>query len=206
MKTKLLLLIVLFWLNTVKAQHYFATNAAHQSVFRAIEVNEDVIKARSKDFEKKAEAKPLMFVNTKKKVSELNRLSNNLSEFIKKIHKEADTERVLHDLLEEGFYERLLFTPDGDLNANGQKLKIKIDSLYHVVRKINIHGLTHLNDFAEDHFNTSKAYFDEYENKISYFKYFFTDKTNYGMMMAMHYLLLDIKIFELLYFQTIMSF
>ena len=207
MKTKLLLFLgSLFWVSLLCAQYNFSTNTAHTSIIRAIEVNSDVIKARSLDFEKKAEAKPLMFVNTKKKISALNRVSNNLSYYIQELQKEADKERILQGFLEEGFYEKLLFDPRGNINEKGKKLKVKIDSWYLIANRINNHGLTHLSDFADDHFKTNKDYYDAYEVKIDYFKYFFYDRSNYGMMMEMYCLLLAVKTFELLYFQTIMSF
>jgi len=207
MKTKLLtLLCVLSWVICTQAQYNFSTKTAHNSIIRAVEVTNDVIKARSLDFEKKAEAKPLMFVNTKKKISELNRVANNLSYYIEILQEQADKERILEEFLEEGFYERLLFDARGNLNPNGRKLKLKIDSLYLVANRVNIHGLSHLSDFANNHFNTKKAYYDDYENSIDYFKHFFYDRSNYGMMMTMYCLLLDVKTFELLYFQTIMSF
>jgi len=207
MKTKIVLLtIIVFGFCSAKAQYYYSTNTAHETIERAIEVNSDVIKARTLDFEKKAESKPLMFVNTKKKISELNRVSNNLSYYLEALQKEVDKERVLSGLIEEHFYENLLFDAYGKLNEKGEKLKVKIDSLYLVSNKVNIHGLTGLTDFSSEHFNTHKNYYDDYENKIDYFKHLFCDRSNYGMMMAMYCLLLDVKTFELLYFQTIMSF
>ena len=207
MKTTLLsLLFLCLWTPFIQAQHDFYTHTAHASIIKAIEVTNDVIKARTKAFEKKALAKPLMFVNTKKKVSEVNRISNNLSYYIEAIQKQADTERVLHNMLDEDFYEKLLFDQRGNLNAKGEKLKIKVDSLYQIAHRVNIHDLTHLSDFANNHFKTDKDYYDNYDIKIDYFKYVFSDRSNYGIMMQLYCLLLDVKTFELLYFQTVMSF
>ncbi|WP_170245918.1 hypothetical protein [Tenacibaculum adriaticum] len=190
----------------LNAQHNFSTYSAHHSIKEAINVSKDVIKARTLDFEKKAEDKPLMFFQVKQKIGELNRVSNNLSSYIEIIQKEVDSERVLYELLEDDFYEKVLFTNRGGLSLKGSQLKIKIDSLYQLSTKINVHGLTHLNDFADNHFKTNVDYYDGEENKIDYFNYLFYDKTNYGMMMAMNYLLLDVKTFQLLYFGTVMSY
>lgn len=188
------------------AQYKFSSNTAHLSIVRAIEVNNDVIKARTLDFEKKATEKPLMFLDVKQKIGELNRLSNNVSSYIDAVQKEVDSERILYELLEDDFYERLMFTSDGKLATKGLKLKIKVDSLYQLSIKINNHGLTHLDDFATSHFNTAEKYYDAEENKIDYFEHLFYDKTNYGIMMTMNYLLLDVKTYQLLYFGTIMSY
>ena len=200
------LVLLLLGLNSMSAQYNYSTNTAHISVLKAIGVTNDVIKARTEDFEKKAALKPLFFLNTKTKIGELNRLSNNLSYYIEDLQKEANTERILFDLLEEDFYEKVLFDAEGSLNPKGKKLKVKIDSLYRVSKQINIHGLSQLSNFSDAHFNTTKDYADTYGKKLDYFENLFYDRSNYGIMMSMYFLLLDVKTFELLYFQTVMSF
>ncbi|MDY0780704.1 hypothetical protein [Tenacibaculum sp. IB213877] len=190
---------------TGKAQYKFSSYAAHNSIKEAIGVSSDIIKARTLDFEKKADDKPLMFHQVKKKIGELNRLSNNLVGYIEKIQKEVDSERVLYELIDDDFYENLLFTSRGDLSSKGEKLKIKIDSLYNFSSTINIHRLTHLDNFIDEHFNTKGVFYAD-EREIDFFEYLFYDKSNYGMMMTMNYLLLDVKTFQLLYFGTVMSY
>lgn len=190
----------------MQAQYDFSSNTAHNSIVQSIEVSNDVIKARTLDFEKKAAGKPLMFVDIKKKISALNMLANNVSKYIEAVQKEVDTERVLYELIEDDFYENILFTADGGLSSKGMKLKIKVDSLFQLSKKINIHSLTHLDSFANNHFDTNVVYYDAEERKVSYFEHLFYDKTNYGIMMMMNYLMLDVKTFQLLYFGTIMSY
>ena len=190
----------------MQAQYDFSSNTAHNSIVQSIEVSNDVIKARTLDFEKKTAGKPLMFVDIKQKISALNMLSNNLSKYIEDVQKEVDTERVLYELIEDDFYENILFTADGELSSKGMKLKIKVDSLFQLSKKINIHSLTHLDDFVNNHFDTNAVYYDAEERKVSYFEHLFYDKTNYGIMMMMNYLMLDVKTFQLLYFGTIMSY
>ena len=207
MKTKTTFLFFIIWASfKISAQHNHSTYSAHKSITEAINVSSNIIKARTLDFEKKAEDKPLMFFQVKQKIGELNRLSNNLSAYIETIQKEVDSERVLYELLDDDFYEKVMFTNRGDLSPKANKLKIKIDSLYDLSVKINVHGLTHLKDFANNHFKTNTDYYDADENKINYFNYLFYDKTNYGIMMTMNYLLLDVKTFQLLYFGTVMSY
>jgi len=201
--------IVSFFLliNTfVQAQFKYSSNTAHISIRKAIEINTDIIKERTLNFEKKAESKPLMFVNVKKKISELNRVANNLSAYLEEIQKEVVPERVLSDLLQDNFYYNILFVNQKELTERGKKLKLKIDELYQVGKSVNIHKLTHLDDYVNEHFNTNEEYYDAYEKKINFFEYHFHDTSNYGIMMSMNYLLLDIKIFQLVYYRTIMSY
>ena len=208
MKTKTIITLIAFLcVYTLNAQYEFRTNTAHNTITRAIEVSNDVIKGRSLEFEKKAASKPLMFINTVKKISQLNRVANNLSYHIEKLQGEVNTERVLYDLLDEDYYNHILFSKkDGSLTSAGEKLKTKIDSLYMIGDKINIHDYTHLTDYTHEHFDTSEQYYDENEKEIDYFEHLFYDRSNYGMMMAMNCLLLDVKTFQLLYFGTIMLY
>lgn len=189
-----------------QAQYNYSSNTAHISLVKAIEVNNNLINDLTSNFEKKAQSKPLMFVNVKKKIGGLNGVSNNLSSYIKELQDEVDSERVLYELLEDDFYENLLFTIDGALTDKGEKLRFKIDSLYKVAKNINIHDLTFLDDFANGHFNTNEVYYNAQEKKVNYFEYIFFDTSNYGMMMTMNYLLLDVKLFQLIYFGTVMSY
>ncbi len=189
----------------IQAQYKYTTNTAHHSLEKAIRISSDVIEGRTAFFERQTLEKPLMFQKTSVLVGELNRLSNNLSKFIVKTQKEVNTERVLHDLLDGDFYKNILFESTGKLTKVGGKLKIKIDSLYNHAKRINIHQLSQIENFHEDHFRTDLDFYDEDENKITYFDHLFYDKSNYGMMMAMNYLLLDVKTFQLLYFGTVMS-
>ncbi|MFD0993422.1 hypothetical protein [Tenacibaculum geojense] len=205
MKTKLVVCFLAFYICNVQSQYKYSSFNSHQSIKQAINVSSDVIKARTLDFEKKAEQKPLMFHQVKIKIGELNRLSNNVVSYVEKLQKEVDSQRILYELLDEDHYQKVLFTPLGHLTSKGKKLKIKIDSLHNYSAKINIHRLTHLDDFIENNFNT-KADFYEDETQINYFDHRFYDKTNYGIMMAMNYLLLDVKTFQLLYFGTVMSY
>lgn len=190
----------------VDAQYNFSSNTAHLSIIQSINVSNDVIKARTLEFEKKAENKPLMFLDLKQKMSELNKASNSVSDYIETVQKEVESERVLYELIEDDFYENLMFTADGALSDKGLILKVKVDSLFQLTKKINIHNLTHLDEFANIHFNTKEEYYDAQENKVDYFEHLFYDKTNYGIMMMMNYLMLDVKTFQLLYFGTIMSY
>lgn len=198
------LLLLCFFVGA--SQYKFSSYAAHKSLEEAIHINEDVIEGRTSFFEKQAEEKPLMFQKTRVLVGELNRLSNNLSKYIKKVQKEVNSERVLYDLLDENFYNEYLFKNNGDLNLNGQKLKRKIDSLYRHAALINVHELSQLENFYEGHFKTKGEYYDDQGNSISYFDRLFYDKSNYGIMMSMNYLLLDVKTFQLLYYGTVMSY
>ena len=47
----------------IHAQYSYTSNIAHISIKEAIAVNNDIIRERSANFEKKAANKPLMFVN-----------------------------------------------------------------------------------------------------------------------------------------------
>lgn len=188
------------------AQHNYSSNTAHVSLVKAIHLNNDIIKERTDDFEKKTTEKPLMFVNVKKKLSELNLVSNGLCLWIEDLQKEVGSERILYELLPENFYEKILFDHDGNLTLRGKELKMKIDHLYHVTKKINIHALTLLNDFGTEHFNTQEVYYDAHEKKITYFDHYFYDTSNYGIMMTLNYLLLDVKVFQLMYYRTVMSY
>lgn len=206
MKKICFILCVLFCLCEGFTQHSFSTYKGHESVVDAIRVQCELIEGRTSFFEKQAMNKPMMFQKTKVRVGELNRLSNNLSKYIERIQKEVGTENVLYDLLDKESYKSTLFKSNGSLTYKGTKLKRKIDSLYNCSKRVNVHKLSQLENFYEDRFNTSKEYFDFDQNKINYFNHLFYDKTNYGMMMAMNYLLLDVKTFQLLYYGTIMSY
>jgi hypothetical protein len=203
---KKLSLFVLFIVVGGYAQHDFSTYNAHKSLLKSIKVSDEVIEGRTAFFEKQAEEKPLMFQKTRVRIGELNRLANNLSKFIVNTQKEVNTERVIYDLLDEDFYRKILFKHNGSLTKEGKKLKIKIDSLYDISIRVNVHRLSQLENFSEDHFKTNGEYYDHDGNQISYFDQLFYDKTNYGIMMSMNYLLLDIKTFQLLYYGTVMSY
>ncbi|MBA6155917.1 hypothetical protein H3Z83_05205 [Tenacibaculum sp. S7007] len=205
MKGKLVLLIIVFISLNCISQHKYKTFTAHKSIIDAIRINDEIIKGRTTFFEKQAEVKPLMFQKTKVRISELNRLSNNLSKYIESIQEEVNTEMILYELLEKDKYKTTLFKNNGNLTLKGKKLKDKIDSLYNCSVKINVHQLSQLENFYNDNFKTSARYY-EYEKEINYFEYLFYDKSNYGMMMAMNCLLLDVKTFQLLYYGTVMSY
>ncbi len=202
---KMLFNFFLFTSLLTQAQYKYSSNTAHISIVQSIKLNNDIIKERTANFEKKVATKPLMFVNVKKKISALNYASNDLSAFIKEIQEEVNIDNILYELREEGFYENILFKDD-KLSERGKKLKMKIDNLYQISKAINVHGLTNLSDFAKEHFDTTEIYYDAYENKVSYFRHVFYDKTNYGIMMTMNYLLLEVKIFQLLYYRTVMAY
>lgn len=205
MKGKFVLLIIgLISLNCA-SQHKYKTFTAHKSIVDAIRINDEIIQGRTAFFEKQAEKKPLMFQKTKVRISELNRLSNNVSKYIESIQKEVNTEMILYELLAKNKYETTLFSAPGKLSSKGRKLKIKLDSLYNYSIKINVHQLSQLENFYNDKFKTAATYY-EYEKEINYFEYLFYDKSNYGMMMAMNCLLLDVKTFQLLYYGTVMSY
>lgn len=191
---------------SVQSQYRYSSNTAHVSLERAILLNSDVIQERTANFEKKVASKPLMFVSVKRKISDLNIAANSLSSLIISLQKEVNSERVLYELLEEDFYKNILFKPNGQLTVKGNELKQKIDFLYKVANAINIHKLSGLTDFINQHFNTKEVYYDAEENKVNYFDHFFYDKTNYGIMMNLNYLLLDIKVYQLLYYRTVMSY
>ena len=147
-----------------------------------------------------------MFQKTRVRIGELNRLANNVSKYIEKIQKEVNTERVLYELLPKEFYNDLLFEPNGTLTSKAKRLKIKIDSLYNHAIRINVHQLSQLENFYEKRFKTDGDFYDFEENRLTFFEYLFYDKSNYGMMMAMNYLLLDVKTFQILYYGTVMSY
>ena len=206
MKYNFLIVIVVSFSHVVLSQHNFSTYMGHESVLEAIAVTSDIIKERTADFEKKAEKKPLMFLQVKKKIGELNRVSNNLSRYITDLQSDVGKERILYELIEDDVYERMLFGYDGSFTPKLHLLKVKIDSLYMLSNAINVHQLTHLNDFSDHHFKTTVDFYDQDENKVDYFNYLFYDKSNYGIMMSMNYLLLDVKTFQLLYFRTVMAY
>ena len=206
MKNKSVILVAFFISIYCVSQHKFTTYKAHESLNEVIRVNSEIIKGRTSFFEKQAEEKPLMFHKTKVRVEELNRLSNNLSSYIEEIQKEVNTESILYDLLDRDTYKNKIFKSDGNLTFKGQKLKVKIDSLYDCSVNINVHNLSQLENFYEDHFKTNGEFYDFDQNQINYFEHLFYDKSNYGMMMAMNYLLLDVKTFQLLYYGTVMSY
>ncbi|WBX70795.1 hypothetical protein [Tenacibaculum retecalamus] len=191
---------------TAIAQHKFSTYTAHKSITEAIRINNELIAGRTSFFEKQASKKPLMFQKTKIKIAEFNRLSNNLSKYIETLQNEANTEQVLYEMLNDDFYKNILFEKSDGLSFKGEKLKIKIDSLYNYVIKINVHKLSQISNFSNEHFKTSDVFYDFDENELDYFAYRFYDRSNYGIMMAMNCLLLDVKTFQLLYFGTVMSY
>lgn len=206
MKNKLILLSLFLVSLQGFSQHKFLTYSAHKSITEAIRINNELIAGRTSFFEKQAEEKPLMFQKTKTRLVEFNRLSNNLSKYIEKLQKEANTEQVLYDLLVDDFYKNLLFEKGEELSYKGRRLKVKIDSLYNHAIKINVHKLSQLENFYNGHFKTNDAFYDYDGNEIDYFKYHFYDKSNYGIMMSMNCLLLDVKTFQLLYYGTVMSY
>lgn len=189
-----------------QAQYDFSSFNMHKSLMKAIQVSNEVIEGRTMFFEKKADEKPLMFQKTRLRIGELNRLANNLSKFIVKTQREVNSERILYDLLEEGAYQKVFFKENRILTKFAEKLKIKIDSLYTCSIRINIHRLSQLENFSEDHFKTDGEFYDHKGNQISFFEQLFYDRSNYGMMMSLNYLLLDIKTFQLLYYGTVMSY
>lgn len=205
MKSKLTLLVFLFISVVAFSQYRYKTFKAHTSIAKAIQMYNEVIEGRTLHFEKKADEKPLMFQKTRIRVAELNRLAKNLSVYINKLQAEANKDQILYDLREREFYKNILFKSKGKLTYKGQKLKVKIDSLYDCVTKINVHKLSQLENFYVDNFKTDAVFYQE-ENEINYFEHLFYDTSNYGIMMAMNYLLLDVKTFQLLYYGTIMNY
>ena len=187
-------------------QYNYASNTIHVTIVEAISLNNNIIEERSANFEKKAQSKPLMFVNVKKKIALLNEVSNSLSKFITSLQKEVGSERILYELLEDDFYENILFTKDEEFTDRGKELMMKTAALYQVSKTINVHGLTGLSDFATQHFKTDEVYYDAQERKINYFEYLFYDTSNYGIMMSLNALLLDVKVFQLMYYRTVMSY
>lgn len=188
------------------AQHEYTSNVAHESLKKAIYINHEIIEGRTAFFEKQADEKPLMFQKTRVLIGELNRLSNNLKKFINTTQEDVNTEQVIYNLLDDDFYSKLLFTSRGELTKKGKKLKTKLDSLYTYSLKINVHKLSQLENFSNDHFKTSNEYYDFNEKKLNFFDNLFYDKSNYGIMMSMYYLLLNVQTFQLLYYGTIMSY
>ncbi|WP_418651050.1 hypothetical protein [Tenacibaculum aestuariivivum] len=172
----------------------------------AIRINNELIIGRTFFFEKQALEKPLMFQNTKNKIAKFNQLSNDLSKYIESIQEEVNTEQVLYDMINDGVYKNMLFLNDNKLTIKGEELKLKIDNLYNYAVKINVHKLSQLENFYNTHFKTDAIFYDFDENEIDYFKYHFSDISNYGIMMAMNCLHLDVKTFQLLYFGTVMSY
>ena len=71
---------------------------------------------------------------------------------------------------------------------------------------MNVHKLSQISNFADSHFKTSDVFYDFDENELNYFQHLFYDKSNYGIMMAMNCLILDVKTFQLLYYGTVMSY
>ncbi|WP_075341076.1 hypothetical protein [Tenacibaculum agarivorans] len=200
-----LLIILLLQINSY-AQHRLVSNTAHYSLQQTIDMNNEIIEGRTEFFEKQAEEKPLMFQKTKVMIGELNRLSTNVIKYISGIQNEVNSERVLYELLDEDHYEKVIFDYQGDLTEKGKQLKIKIDSLYNYSLRINVHRLSQLENYSEEKLKTSSDFYDHNEQKLSYFHYLFYDKTNYGMMMSMNYLLLDVQTFQLLYYGTVMNY
>ncbi len=188
------------------SQHKFTSYSAHRSITMAIRVNNEIIAGRTAFFEKQSEEKPLMFQHTKMKIAGLNKVSNILSKYIETLQKEINTEQILYNMLAEDTYKKMLFTSNNELSFKGRKLKLKIDDLYAFAVKINGHKLSQLDNFYKNHFKTDTIYYDFEENQLNYFEYHFTDKSNYGIMMALNYLLLEVKTFQLLYYGTVMSY
>ncbi|WP_233861040.1 hypothetical protein [Tenacibaculum piscium] len=188
------------------SQHKFATYTAHQSITEAITLSDKMILGRTLFFEKQAQEKPLMFQHTSVKIGQLNRLSNNVSKYIEELQNQVNTEQILYEMLAENHYKNLLFANDKTLSFKGNQLKIKIDSLYNYAVKINGHQLSQLENFYKGHFKTDTIFYDFDEHELNYFEYLFFDTSNYGIMMAMNCLLLDVKTFQLLYFGTVMSY
>lgn len=206
MKTKIVLFFLLFLNTVLYAQYRFSSQNIHNSVLEAINVNNDVIKGRTKYFEDKSEEKPLMFLREQKNVSELNRVSNSVSNYINKLKTEADTEKILYELIDEDFFKELLFTASGKLTLKGKVLKRKLDSLHLINNKINLRGFTHLKQFSEEHFKTDAEYYNEDGSNSDFFNHYFYDKSNYGIMMSLNLLLLDVTTNQLLFFGTIMTY
>lgn len=206
MGQKITLIVFLFLSLIIKAQHQYITTKGHESLEKAIYVSHEMIEGRTAYFERQAEEKPLMFQKTRVLIGELNRLSNNVKSYIDTIQREVNTERVVYDLLEENFYKKLLFTHQGKLTKRAKLLKVKIDSLYNFSLKVNVHRLSQLENFSKEHFKTDNEYYDFEENKLTFFEHLFYDKTNYGIMMSMYYLTLDVQTFQLLYYGTVMSY
>ncbi|WP_299837839.1 hypothetical protein [uncultured Tenacibaculum sp.] len=206
MHSKLFFTLFMFSVSFLTAQHTYVTNRGHESLEKAIHISHELIEGRTAFFERQAEDKPLMFQKTRVLIGELNRLSNNVKSYIDTIQKEVNTEQIVYDLLSENFYKKVLFTDNGGLTKRGKRLKIKIDSLYDYSLKINVHRLSQLENFSKDHFKTSNVYYDFDENELSFFEHLFYDKTNYGIMMSMYYLTLDVQTFQLLYYGTVMSY
>lgn len=200
--------IVLFLFSnlSIQSQHSHTSNTAHISIINAINVHNNIIEERLENFEKKTESKPLMFVNVKRSISDLNYAANNLNLFITSMQDEIGSERILYQLLADDFYEKTLFNSAGGLSEKGKELKRRIMAFYQAGHKVNIHDLTGLSDFVNQHFNTNEAYYDGQENKIDYFDYLFYDRSNYGIMMTLYYLVSDIKVFQLLYYRSVMTY
>lgn len=188
------------------AQYTFDTYIAHKSLVNSIRISSDIIEGRTAFFEKQSEEKPLMFQKTKVRMGELNRIANNLSKYIEKTQKEVNSERVLYDLLDQNAYKKIFFKSNGRLTSNGLNLKRKIDSFYVQAKNVNVHALSQLENFYEGHFKINGEYYNHDGEEISFFDRLFYDKSNYGMMMAMNYLMLDVKMYQLLYYGTIMSY
>ncbi|MCD8411358.1 hypothetical protein [Tenacibaculum finnmarkense] len=188
------------------SQHKFTSYSAHTSITTAIRINNEIIAGRTAFFEKQSQEKPLMFQHTKLKISGLNKVSNILSKYIETLQKEINTEQILYNMLAEDAYKKILFTSNNELSFKGRKLKLKIDDLYAFAVKINGHKLSQLDNFYKDYFKTDTIYYDFEENQLNYFEYHFTDRSNYGIMMALNCLLLEVKTFQLLYYGTVMSY
>ncbi|MCG8858220.1 hypothetical protein [Tenacibaculum finnmarkense] len=188
------------------SQHKFTSYSAHRSITTAIRINNEIIAGRTAFFEKQSQEKPLMFQHTKLKIAGLNKVSNILSKYIETLQKEINTEQILYNMLAEDTYKKILFTSNNELSFKGRKLKLKIDDLYAFAVKINGHKLSQLDNFYKDYFKTDTIYYDFEENQLNYFEYHFTDRSNYGMMMALNCLLLEVKTFQLLYYGTVMSY
>ncbi|MEX6627111.1 hypothetical protein [Tenacibaculum salmonis] len=206
MKVRFLLIYMLFLAFNGFTQHKLTTYSAHKSITNAIRINNELIIGRTAFFEKQSEEKPLMFQNTKMKIAGINWLSNDLSKYIETLQKEINTEQILYDMLKDGVYQKELFTDNHTLSFKGKKLKSKIDNLYELAVKANIHKLSQLENFYKGHFKTDAVFYGFDENQLDYFQYHFSDTSNYGIMMALNCLLLDVKTFQLLYYGTVMSY
>lgn len=200
------LVYFLLMYSSIQSQYNHTSNTAHISIINAINLHNNIIEERLENFEKKTKSKPLMFVNVKRSISDLNNAANNLNHFITAIQDEIGSEKVLYELVADDLYENTLFNSSGELSEKGKELKKGIVGFYQAGQKINIHGLTGLSDFMNQHFNTNETYYDAQENKIDYFQHLFYDRSNYGIMMTLNYLLSDIKVFQLLYYRSVMSY
>lgn len=202
------ILFYMLLLTTVSgfAQHNLRTYSVHKPITDAIQMSKELIIGRIVFFDKQLERKPLMFKNTKVQILQISQACNILSKEIEALQKEINTKKILSNEIPEGVYEKKLFTKNNTLNNKGKSLKSKIDYLYAAAVKTNIHDVSVLENFYTTHFKTDAVFYDFDKNEINYFDYYFQDMSNYGIMMSLNCLLLDIKTFQLLYYGTVMSY